>query len=77
MRGPIKYEFHFYLYTQLAEHIHPRHLVGTKEAKCIIGNSRKIPKNLRQVLLEEMERLGWLEWVTRDVIKLKRPIEIQ
>lgn len=77
IRGRVQYEFHFYLYRQLAEHVHPRRLVNTKEAKSIISNGRNIPKPLRLTLLNEMEQLGWIEWVTRDVIKLKRPVEIQ
>ena len=77
LRGRDKPELHWFFYCSIARYFHPRTLVSTHEAKAVIGHRRNMPKALRITILEEMEQLGWIEWVTRDVIKLKRPIEVQ
>ena len=66
--------FYEFLYEKIYQKVNIEKQIGVKEAKEIIGMQHNIPIALRPVILTEMERLGWLRFINRDKLELKRKL---
>ena len=68
--------FYYIAYDKIYSHAADMH-ISTQDAKKAIGYTYRLPKPYIQVILKEIEALGWIEWENRDLIKLNRePISI-
>lgn len=64
---------HYYLYDKIYYGADRNRQIAAKDAKLIIGMQHNFPKPLRIFLLKELASNGLLEFINRDMIKVKSP----
>lgn len=75
MRTPDE-RIYLLFYEKIFRRTNGKKIIPTIEAKSAIGKSHNIPKDYRYFILKRMRDFGWLEWLNRDLIELRKVIEV-
>lgn len=68
----IPYILYLYIHSILYKQTNGSHIISLKDAKSFLFQW-KIPKNLRAIVIRELELIGLIEKIDRITLEIKRP----